>query len=65
MDGVAVIAPVRLVKRLAWTLDKPKERLPFVWRLSGAKLTPCKQWELHNRMGDLRAQFKRKFEARK
>jgi hypothetical protein len=44
LDGLAVIAPVRIVKRLRWMLDKPKERLPFVWRLSGAGKSPDEQW---------------------
>ena len=39
-----MIKPVNLVKRLIWTLDKPAERLPFVWRLSGARKSPCEQW---------------------
>ncbi len=39
-----MIAPVRLVKRLRWMLEKPKERLPFVWRLSGVSKSPDEQW---------------------
>jgi len=39
-----MIAPVNLVKRLIWTLDNPKERLPFVWRFSGVGKSPDEQW---------------------
>ncbi len=39
-----MIKPALLVKRLIWTLDKPTQRLPFVWRLSGVDKSPDEQW---------------------